>query len=78
MLVVQSRKPIMALKYQTLTKKYFTASDYNKFTEVLLPAKTKEKELIVKYDLSNLRKNFVLNTKLVAWQLVTDNTRVKQ
>ena len=33
-------------KILDIDKKYFTASDYNKFTKGLLPAKTKEKELI--------------------------------
>ena len=39
-------------------KKYFTTSDYNKFSSVILDAKIKEKELINKSNISNHIKKF--------------------
>ena len=47
-----------------ITGKYFTSSDYNKFTSDILDAKIKQKELVSKSNISNLVKNSELNTKL--------------
>ena len=44
--------------------KYFTTSDYNKFTSDILDAKVKQKELVNKSNISNLVKNPDLNAKL--------------
>ena len=46
--------------------KYFTTSDYKRFTSDILNAKIKQKELVNKSDISNLAKNFepeILTTK---------------
>ena len=42
--------------------KSFTISDYNKFTSEILQTKIKEKRIVDKTSLSNLVKNFYLNT----------------
>ena len=44
--------------------KYFTNSDYNKFTSDILDAKVKENKLVDQSDNSNLVKNSDLNTKI--------------
>ena len=44
-------------KISDIEKKYFTTSDYHKFTSNILDAKTKEKELVNKSNISNLIKN---------------------
>ena len=46
-----------------MRKKYFTASDYNKFTKVILDAKIKVKGLVDKSGISNLAKNSDLSSK---------------
>ena len=51
-------------KILDIEKKYFTTADYNKFTSETLDAKRKKKELVNKFDISNLVKNSDLNTKL--------------
>ena len=53
----------MMLKYQTF-KKFFTSSDYNKFTKEMLDAKIKEKGSVNKSDITHLIQNSDLNTKL--------------
>ena len=58
------KKQVMMLKYQTLKKKYFTASDYNKFASDILDDKIKQKELVNKSDIFNLVKKSDLDTKL--------------
>ena len=52
-------------KLLDIERKYFTSSEYNKFTKDILIAKTKEKGVVDKSDISNLVKNSDLNTKLV-------------
>ena len=47
-----------------IQKKYFTTSDYNKFTKEILDAHIKETKLVDQYDTSNLVKSSDLNTKL--------------
>ena len=44
--------------------KYFTTSDYNKFTSEILDAKIKQKELVNKSDISNLVKDSDLTQNL--------------
>ena len=39
-----------------MTGKFFTTSDYNKFTSGILHATIKQKDLVNKYDISNLVK----------------------
>ena len=51
-------------KVSDIEKKYFTSSDYNKFTSGILDSKIKEKGLIDKFSISNLAKNSGLSTKL--------------
>ena len=50
MIVIQSTKQIITLKYQALRQK-ITTSDYNKFTKEVLDAKVKEKKLLDKSDI---------------------------
>ena len=52
-------------KISDIAKKYFTPSDYNKFTKKILDGKIKERGLVDKSDISNLVKNSDLNKKLV-------------
>ena len=47
--------------------KYFTSSDYNKFTSNIFNAKIKQKKLVKKSHISNLIKFFDFNTKLASW-----------
>ena len=47
-----------------IERKYFTTSDYNKFTREIIGAKIKEQGLVDKSNISNLVKNSNLNTKL--------------
>ena len=42
------------VKISDFESKYFTTSDYSKFTGEILNAKIKEKELVDKYDISGL------------------------
>ena len=51
-------------KISEIEGKYMTTSDYNKFTNDLLDAKIKQKELVNKSDISNLVKNSDLNTNI--------------
>ena len=51
-------------KITDIEGKYFTTSDYDKFTNDILNAKIKLKELVNKSNISNLVKNSDLNTKL--------------
>ena len=51
-------------KISDIEKKYFTTFDYNKFMRDILDGKIKEKELVNKFNISNLIKNFDLNAKL--------------
>ena len=51
-------------KILNIEKKYFTTSDYNKFTKKILNVKIKEKGLLDKSNISNLVENSDLNTKL--------------
>ena len=44
--------------------KYVTTSDYNKFTSEILDAKIKQKELVIKSDISNLVKDSDLTQNL--------------
>ena len=53
-------------KISDIAKKYFTSSDYNKFTKKILDGKIIERGLVDKSDISNLVKNSDLNKKLVA------------
>ena len=46
--------------------KYFTSSDYNKFTSNIFNAKIKQKKLVKKSHISNLIKFFDFNTKLAS------------
>ena len=50
------KKQIMMQKYETL-KKYFTNSDYNRFTNDILDTKVTENKLIDEYDLDEKIKN---------------------
>ena len=52
--------------------KYFTTSDYNKFTSDILDAKIKQKELINKSHISNLVRNSDFNTKLATLATKTE------
>ena len=52
-------------KISNFEEKYFTASDYNKFTRDIIDAKIKQTELVNKFDMSSLLKYYELNTKLV-------------
>ena len=47
-----------------IEEKYFTTSDYNKFTSEILDAKIKQKELVIKSDISNLVKDSDLTQNL--------------
>ena len=47
-----------------IEEKYFTTSDYNKFTNDIVNAKIKEKDLVNESNISNLVKNSYLNAKL--------------
>ena len=51
-------------KILNIEKKYFTTSDYNRFTKKILNVKIKEKGLLDKSNISNLVENSDLNTKL--------------
>ena len=51
-------------KISEIEGKYFSTSDYNKFTSDILDVKIKQKELVNKSDISNLGKNSDFNTKL--------------
>ena len=51
-------------KISYIEKKYFTASDYNKFITDILHGKIKEKELVDKSYIYNLVKNSDLNAKV--------------
>ena len=51
------------LKYQTLRKKYFTTSDYNKFIKEIVDAKIKEKGLFNKFNIYNL--NYSMEIKRI-------------
>ena len=51
-------------KITDLEGKYFTTSDYNKFTGDILDAKIKQTELSNKSDISNLIKYSDLSTRL--------------
>ena len=54
----------MTQKYQILRKKYFTASDYNKFTLDIIDTKIKEKGLVDKSADSGFINNADLNKKV--------------
>ena len=58
------KKTVYNAKTSEIDKKYFTTSDYNKFTSDILHAKIKQKELISKFNISNLVKGSDLNIKL--------------
>ena len=51
-------------KILNIEKKYFTTSDYNRFTKEILNVKIEEKGLLDKSNISNLAENSDLNTKL--------------
>ena len=51
-------------KTSEIEGKYFTTSDYSKFTSAILDAKIKQVGLFSKSNISNLVKNSDLNTKL--------------
>ena len=51
-------------KISDIERKYFTTPDYNKFTSDIIDTKIKQKELIDKFDISNLVKDSDLNTNL--------------
>ena len=53
-------------KISRTEKKYFTTSNYNKFTKEILNVQIKEKSLVDKSDISNLVQNSNLNAKLAA------------
>ena len=46
-----------------IEKKYFSTADYDRFTSETLDAKIKQKEFVNNSDMSNLVRNFDLNTK---------------
>ena len=46
----------MTVKWKKLRKKYFNNAGYGKFTSEKLDAKIKQKELVNKFDISNLEK----------------------
>ena len=51
-------------KLSVIETKYFTASDYNKFTDEILNAKIKEKGLVDKSDTSGFIDNSDLDKKI--------------
>ena len=51
-------------KLSVIETKYFTASDYNKFTDEILNAKIKEKGLVDKSDISGFIDNSGLDKKI--------------
>ena len=51
-------------KISDIESKYFTTSDYNKFTNEIIDNKIKEKELVKKCDISGFRNNSVLNKEI--------------
>ena len=53
-------------KISDIEGKYFIDFDYNKFTNGIIDAKIKQKELVNKSNISNFSKNSDLNTKLKA------------
>ena len=64
------RLKVKYLKKQTMTQKkdvadkYFITSDYNKFTNVIINTKIKEKELVNKSDTSRFINNYDLDEKI--------------
>ena len=58
------RKTDYETKTSEIEGKYFTISDYNKFTSVMPGVKIKRKKFVNKSNISNLVKNSDLNTKL--------------
>ena len=59
-------------KISDIQGKYFTTSDYNKFTGDIFDAKIKQKELVNKSDICNLVKNSDLNTILATLATKTE------
>ena len=51
-------------KITDIERKYLTTAYYNKFTSETLDAKAKPKELVSKYDISNLLKSSNLDKKM--------------
>ena len=64
------RLKVKYLKKQTMMQKkdvagkYFITSDYNKFTNVIINTKIKEKELVNKSDTSRFINNYDLDEKI--------------
>ena len=52
-------------KISDIERKYFPTSDYNKFMNDILDAKIKQKKMVNESNITDLVKNFDLNTKLV-------------
>ena len=52
------------IKISEIDKKYFTTSDYNKFTKNILDAKMKQKRFADKSNIYSIVKNYDLNKKL--------------
>ena len=68
------KKADYAIKMLEIGRKYFTFSDYNKFTSDILDAKINQTEFVNKSDVSNLVKNSDLNTKTCN---ISNLTRIK-
>ena len=62
------------VKISEIKGKYFTTSDYNKFTEETIGAKIKEKELVDKSDIFNLTKKLWLKHK--TWK-ISNKSRIE-
>ena len=61
MSVIYSKKTDYDAKISEMENKYFTTSDYNKFTSNTIDAKITQKKLVNEYDLNNKTKT--LKTK---------------
>ena len=65
MFLNQSKKKVhYGNKIKDIERKYFTTTDYNKFTSDTLDVKIKQKNLVEESDISYLVNNTDLNTKL--------------
>ena len=71
MLVIQSKKADYDAKIKDIRNKYFTTSDYNKFTNNILDAKIVAKKLVDESGLNKKMKTKALATKEVIKTLAT-------
>ena len=60
------KKLVYDVKISEIERKYFTTTNYNKFTSGILDSKIKQKELVTKSNISNIVKDSDFNRKLKA------------